>query len=88
MPTKTKASKTRTKMKKLPAGQKNLSREQKKRVKGGLLPANTAITPIGGPFNTAVTPVGTTASIPKYSLASPLQGPLSQLLDSELSAAR
>ena len=87
MPTKTKASKTRTRMKKLPAGQKSLSKEQKKRVKGGLLPAVTVGVPIGGIGGTTGTPVGPiNIPKPKYTLSSPIIGASYQLLKSELSA--
>ena len=84
MPTKTKTSKTRTRMKKLPAGQKNLSKEQKKKVRGGLLPANTVITPSGG---SVINPIGSPIrNLPRYTVASPMIGAASQLLDSEFSA--
>lgn len=90
MPTKTKTSKTRTRMKKLPSDQKGLSKEQKKRVKGGLLPGNTAVTPIGGVWNTTGSPVGgpVIPPVPRYTLSSPMVGVSAQLLASELSATR
>lgn len=48
MPTKTRTSGTRTRMKKLPASQKELSREQKKRVKGGTVPTGTVVFTVDG----------------------------------------
>ncbi len=80
MPTKTKTSKTRTRTKKLPAGQKNLSKEQKKKVKGGLLPGTSST--IGRSGITITTPIS------RYTVSSPTVGPASQLLNSELSATR
>jgi len=43
MPIKPKTSKIRAKMKKLPAGAKNLSKEQVKRVKGGTTPVGSVV---------------------------------------------
>jgi len=48
MPTKTKSSKRRTRTKKLPTGQKELSREQKKRVKGGVTPVGSVTFHVDG----------------------------------------
>ena len=48
MPTKQKTSKRRTRTKKLPAGQKELSREQKKRVKGGTVPTGSVVFTVDG----------------------------------------
>jgi len=72
-------------MKKLPAGQKNLSKEQKKKVRGGLLPANTVITPSGGVINPIGNPI---RNLPRYTVGSPMIGAASQLLDSEFSATK
>ena len=79
MPTKTKTSKTRTRTKKLPVGPKDLSKEQKKKVKGG----QTIGSPIGHSIGS---PTGTYT--PRVTVSSPIIGAATQLLDSELSAMR
>ena len=83
---KTKPSTTRTRVKKLPAGQKDLSQSQKKKVKGGLLPY---INPIGGIKPPITTPIGGPGitPIPRNTVGGMGRSSSYQLLDSESSAA-